>query len=340
MFLSLTPTMVFSWTETTSACSQWQIEDGAILNKATNLYLGIEDEKLCILRRPQRWEISSVMQCGGFFLSATVMDLPIITRRQAWAVHLSFNEGLIRWMMTPFWRQVRSIIKTNQISIPRRPVRLCGSVGIILAAGSGLRFDKTMPKQHFEIGGTTLLEMCIGAMAHLDHLIIVSRPDDLDTNNRILKRSGAEHHSITINNRSDRLSSIIVGLNAAAKLGGSRMVCIHDVARPFITPEMVDRLMQMDTNLGYVQYVLPMLNGLIRMAPDCEFVSRDDYAEAVTPIRIDLDLGLFITKNLMMQTGSVEFLPFMNVMRTPFELVDGSRQRRLLRKITTPEDVL
>jgi 2-C-methyl-D-erythritol 4-phosphate cytidylyltransferase / 2-C-methyl-D-erythritol 2,4-cyclodiphosphate synthase len=111
---------------------------------------------------------------------------------------------------------------------------------IIAAGGRGLRLGADRPKQFLDLGGRSILEMSIAALAASDRIqeIVVALPaDHLDAESKTLKNvfkglafvSGGER-------RQDSVA------NAFAKTSPKAdVILIHDAARPFVTQDVITR---------------------------------------------------------------------------------------------------
>jgi 2-C-methyl-D-erythritol 4-phosphate cytidylyltransferase/2-C-methyl-D-erythritol 2,4-cyclodiphosphate synthase len=117
---------------------------------------------------------------------------------------------------------------------------------LIVAAGRGVRASGSnglIPKQYLQVGGVPMLTRAIGAFAcdpRVDDVIVVIHPDDgalyeaaaqpFISRLRAPARGGAE-----------RQDSVRSGLEALAAKPPSH-VLIHDAARPFVEPSLIDRV--------------------------------------------------------------------------------------------------
>jgi 2-C-methyl-D-erythritol 4-phosphate cytidylyltransferase/2-C-methyl-D-erythritol 2,4-cyclodiphosphate synthase len=112
---------------------------------------------------------------------------------------------------------------------------------IIAAGGRGSRLGAGRPKQFLEIGGRSILEMSIAALAASDRIqeIVVALPaDHLDATAKALKGSFATPLSFVAGGER-RQDSVA---NAFAKTSkDADVILIHDAARPFVTQQVIGR---------------------------------------------------------------------------------------------------
>ncbi len=112
---------------------------------------------------------------------------------------------------------------------------------IIVAAGRGERVGADRPKQFIELGGQTLLRRSVAAFdAHPDveSIVVVLPPD--------VVAEGASHVGPTVRpcrcvaGGSRRQDSVRLGLEAVDP--AADVVLVHDAARPFVSREVIDRV--------------------------------------------------------------------------------------------------
>jgi 2-C-methyl-D-erythritol 4-phosphate cytidylyltransferase/2-C-methyl-D-erythritol 2,4-cyclodiphosphate synthase len=117
-----------------------------------------------------------------------------------------------------------------------------GSAAIIVAAGRGTRFGAPLPKQYLPLGGTVLLRRTLEAFARhprVDFVRTVIHPDD-----RARYEAAAEGLGLPppVAGGATRQDSVRNGLESLVEQGPDR-VLIHDAARPFVPPELIDAVL-------------------------------------------------------------------------------------------------
>jgi 2-C-methyl-D-erythritol 4-phosphate cytidylyltransferase/2-C-methyl-D-erythritol 2,4-cyclodiphosphate synthase len=112
---------------------------------------------------------------------------------------------------------------------------------IIAAGGRGARLGADRPKQFLDLGGRSIIEMSIAALAASDRIneIVVALPGDLlDAESRTLKRTFPCSLSF-VGGGARRQDSVN---NAFAKTSeDAEVIVIHDAARPFVTQDVIAR---------------------------------------------------------------------------------------------------
>jgi len=200
------------------------------------------------------------------------------------------------------------------------------NIGVILAAGNSTRFSIEMPKQLYYIDGKPMVEHSIDLLrSHLDRVIVVA-------NSKIAHKIPCE---VVINDKDTRIDSISAALDIIDYCDN---ILIHDAARPYITDEMVETLLD-SVKLNYhVQYYMKLLNGLSNFnGATWEISDREHFIELCTPqiTRFDYFKEVF-TKHII--TGSeCEILPIVSKSPNNFKLIQG--KMKYLRKVTYLDDI-
>ena len=130
---------------------------------------------------------------------------------------------------------------------------------LIVAAGKGERLGGDMPKQYRSIGGKPVLRWAVEAMASsasIHQIRVVITPGQEELAEAALK--GLDVDTL-IEGGAERSDSVRNGLHAI----GDGTVLVHDAARPFCPPAVVDRLLSaLEGHDGAVP-VLPVADTLV-----------------------------------------------------------------------------
>jgi 2-C-methyl-D-erythritol 4-phosphate cytidylyltransferase len=208
------------------------------------------------------------------------------------------------------------------------------NIGILLAAGKSTRFDSKNPKQLYEIDNKPIISYSIDVMSEcLDELVIVSNSHCAE---KILP---SKNTTIVINDIDCRLSSIKAALNYIENKEVKNIV-IHDSARPFIKKEHIENLLISCESFLYSQYVLKIVNGLVKKTKSgYEISDRTQFIELCTPQAVDYKLYDYIFRKYIDEPNKVtcELLPILDKLEIKYNLINGSVKH--LRKITTIDDV-
>jgi 2-C-methyl-D-erythritol 4-phosphate cytidylyltransferase/2-C-methyl-D-erythritol 2,4-cyclodiphosphate synthase len=111
---------------------------------------------------------------------------------------------------------------------------------IIAAGGRGVRFGADRPKQFLPVGGRSILESSVGALAASDRVteIIVALPEEYLAG--VAKAWPASATAITFVAGGARRQDSVAHAFAKASVTAD-VIVIHDAARPFVTAELIAR---------------------------------------------------------------------------------------------------
>lgn len=113
---------------------------------------------------------------------------------------------------------------------------------ILLAGGSGRRMQSDTPKQYMLLGDKPVLSYSLAAFeqSSVDEIILVVNDSDMEyLKSNILKRFPVKKPIHLVPGGEERYLSVYNGLKS---MTDSDFVLIHDGARPFITVEMIERV--------------------------------------------------------------------------------------------------
>lgn len=147
---------------------------------------------------------------------------------------------------------------------------------VVVAAGRGSRAGNGGPKQYRSIGGRSVLSRSLECLLHhprVDRVLAVIHRDDRD----LYDRSVAAHAKLDdpVTGGEDRQESVRLGLEALAP-EPPEYVLIHDAARPFLTIDVVDRILD---GLEEAEAVLPT----VPIADTLKLVGADGLVEETVP---------------------------------------------------------
>jgi len=204
------------------------------------------------------------------------------------------------------------------------------NVGIILAAGKSSRFNNSIPKQLYTINGKPIINHSIDILNQLlDEVIIITNStcySQIITNNKIL-----------VNDVDDRIKSIKTALDYLNDDYSN--ILIHDAARPFITKDCINNLIESQKNNFHSQYYLPIVNGLAKIneSGSWEIPNRDEYIQLCSPQITNFKLFKSIFREYIESNIYCEVLPIVSKLKYDYNLILGDD--KYLRKITTINDI-
>ncbi len=118
-------------------------------------------------------------------------------------------------------------------------------VAVVLAAGSGLRFDPDNPKQLVAIDGRPIVGWSIDAFernARISDIIVVVNAQVRAAIEQLIRDGGATKVRAVIDGGAERADSTAAALEtlSAAGVPGDAKILIHDSVRPFVTQSQID----------------------------------------------------------------------------------------------------
>ena len=151
------------------------------------------------------------------------------------------------------------------------------SVALIVAAGRGHRFGGEMPKQYTQLDGAPVLRhtvMAFLSQPKIDHVRVVIHPDDMDLYEAATEGLGLK---TPIFGGEERQDSVRLGLQQIAD-DAPDFVLIHDGARPYISADVISRVLDA---LGSAAGAIPTLplTDTIKRVIDGKIVATEDRFE-------------------------------------------------------------
>lgn len=152
---------------------------------------------------------------------------------------------------------------------------------LIVAAGGGSRMGGGVPKQFRDLGGRPMLGWSYTALTShpaIDTVLTMVAKEQIDHVRSILPGSWVEAGGAS------RRESVALGLRHLA-LAGVTKVLIHDAARPFLSAEVIDRVLAGLASADGAMPVLPVADTLAQSDQETlgAIVPRDGVVRVQTP---------------------------------------------------------
>ena len=207
---------------------------------------------------------------------------------------------------------------------------------LVVAAGRGSRFGGAAPKQYLALGGASVLRHAVAALAEhprISGVLATIRPEDGELFDRAVAGLGVMP---PVAGGPTRQDSVRLGLEALA-IHRPERVLIHDGARPFPDPALIDRVI---AGLDRAPAAIPCLplRDTIKHAEDGvirETVDRSTLWRAQTPQGFHFDAILAAHRAAMGRALTDDAAVAEAAGLVPL-LVDGSEDNF---KVTTAEDL-
>jgi len=214
---------------------------------------------------------------------------------------------------------------------------------IIAAGGRGVRLGADRPKQFLELGGRSILDLSIDALASSDriHEIVVAVPQN-HLEATAAAWSGSAGKPVTFVSGGARRQDS-VGNAFARTSAGADIIVIHDAARPFVTGEVIGRTIDAALAHGAAIAAIPVRDTVKQAGaniadgsrPITATIPRESIFLAQTPQAFRRD----VLARALAAGASVEATDeamLVERLGLPVHVVDGEPGNI---KVTTPEDL-
>lgn len=221
--------------------------------------------------------------------------------------------------------------KRNQ---PQAP----GCAMVVVAAGSSQRMGQD--KMFLELEGKPVLAHTLEALeasARVEEIVVVTREDLVGAVAALCRDLGLVKVKSVVRGGATRVESARLG--AAEVSQGAKLLGIHDGARPFISPQVMERVVDKAAQTGAAAPAIPVqdtikvaVNGVVDHTPD-----RSTLFAVQTPQIFDADLirGA-LEKALQDNAPLTDDCSAVERLGMPVSLVEGDRNNI---KLTTPADL-
>lgn len=148
---------------------------------------------------------------------------------------------------------------------------------IVPAAGGGTRIAGALPKQYLPLAGIPLLTRTLQALRaspRVDSLILVVLPGhEMRCRAEILEPFGLCVEAM-VPGGEDRQASVYAGLQQAS--ADTDLILVHDGARPFITPPVIQAVVAAAAEAGAAVAAIPVTDTIKVAGPDGWLVETPD----------------------------------------------------------------
>lgn len=214
------------------------------------------------------------------------------------------------------------------------------AVAVVPAAGVGARMGSRRPKQYLSLGRTPILVRTVRTLLDCKALgvVIVAAPADrIAATRRVLARHRIAGALTVVAGGSLRQESVWRGLQEVP--AGARWVVVHDAVRPFITGELVERVLAAARRWGAATCGLPVRETVKRVRQESveATVDREGLWLVQTPQAFQRDL-LWEAHDKARRDGftGTDDAVLVERLGARVAMVPGLPQNI---KITTPEDL-
>ncbi len=207
---------------------------------------------------------------------------------------------------------------------------------ILLAGGRGARMNAAIPKQFLELQGKPVVQHSYEQFLNLPEAIEIIVVCDPSYRSLFSKAPEGKLVSFALPGER-RQDSVYNGF--MAKKCDTDLVCIHDAARPFITDDLIRRVMASANEHGAATAAVPVKftvkeadhTGFVMRTPDRSLMWEIQTPQVVRPGLLTLGFHKAFAENITV-TDDVSLIEMIG---HPVKLVEGGYMNL---KITTPED--
>ena len=218
------------------------------------------------------------------------------------------------------------------------------ATAIIVAAGEGRRVGAGISKVYLPIGGRAVLLRTLDQFfraKRVDDVIVVIAKQDLVRCRSLLDSDpqAREQSWIVQAGGSSRQESVNRGLEKVSS--DCDVVVIHDGARPFVSPELIDRVVETASARNAVVVGVPVRDTIKVISADGQILStpaRDCLWEIQTPQAFERNLICEAHQAAQRKNEvATDDAALVESLGKPVYMIDGERTNI---KITLPEDLL
>ena len=156
---------------------------------------------------------------------------------------------------------------------------------IILASGTGSRFNNEIPKQFVKIGDRTILERSVCAFEeneNISKIVIVITPEYKKLAEEILEKADFKKLVKIVNGGEIRKDSSYNGVMAVDEITDKEVnVLIHDCARPFVSQRIIndcvkalEKFEAVDVGAPCVDTIIEVKDNIVKKLPERKNLRR------------------------------------------------------------------
>ncbi len=148
------------------------------------------------------------------------------------------------------------------------------NIAVVLAGGTGRRMGSPVPKQFMELGGRAVIEYSVESFnshAAIDEVAVVVHADWRQEMEAIVGRNGWEKLTRVIDGGSERYMSTLNALMVYIDEPDDTNLLLHDAARPLVSKEIVDRVVEALERCEAVGVAVPSTDTVWEVHPDVSY---------------------------------------------------------------------
>lgn len=219
-------------------------------------------------------------------------------------------------------------------------------LALVLASGSGTRFESSLPKPYIKIKGKSVMYHSLLVFENnnnVDSVLLMVHPDHYERANNIVLDNNFEKVTLGIGSVQFAHETIFLGSQIICdKFNDHDFIIIHDVVRPLINEEDINQLISVGKKYNVAMFKTNLIydvnsvsNGFLN-----ELLVRGDYCMSHNPMIIRNDLFSFIHQTFTKEEKDKldnNLIRYLQYLGHKIRLIEGDRVR--LTKITFKEDM-
>jgi 2-C-methyl-D-erythritol 4-phosphate cytidylyltransferase len=210
------------------------------------------------------------------------------------------------------------------------------TTAIIVAAGSGSRFNSETPKQFLEIMGKPIVVHAIerfDAAPSVDAIVLVLGKDHVAK----FDLSHLKKVTAIVAGGDSRSRSVLNGFDAVPS--NTEIVAVHDGARPLVTVDEIERTIAKAKQTGAACLVAPVTDTIksIRGEEIAATLDRSQMRRALTPQVFKIEVLRKAFEDVELDNNVTDECYLVETLGHPISIVEGSSRNI---KITHEEDLL
>ncbi len=210
------------------------------------------------------------------------------------------------------------------------------TTAMIVAAGSGSRFNSETPKQFLDLSGKPVLMHALERFqeaASIDSIVLVLAKDKLPS----FDTAKSEKIDAVVSGGPTRAASVFNGL--AAVSGDCEIIAVHDGARPLVSLDEIDRTIAAAKETGAACLVAAVTD-TIKSVSGREIAAtleRNKLRRALTPQAFRVEVLRKAFESIELTEAITDECYLVEKLGHPIAIVEGSSRNI---KITHPEDLI
>lgn len=215
------------------------------------------------------------------------------------------------------------------------------NTAIIVAAGSGQRFDRSRPKQFVDILGKPLIIHTLErfeACSTIDEIVLVLSDAGREAYSSIGSRFPISKLKTIVRGGKTRADSVRNGLDEI-EAAGARVVAVHDGARPLVTTDEIAGTVECAAEIG-AACLVGKVNDTIKETHDglvSRTIDRAALRRALTPQAFRYEILRRAFEDVELDDSITDECCLVERLNVPIAIVEGGSQNI---KITHESDLL